>query len=89
MLGLLAGLHHPTSGRVLVGGQDLAELTDDVRHDLVSVVFQHPYLFEGTIADNILTGHPGANREELDRSCARACRRGHLPVTRWLADPGR
>ena len=54
VLALLAGLHRPTSGRVLVDGTDLAELSAD----LVSVVFQEPYLFEGTVRDNILAGNP-------------------------------
>ncbi|WP_030159670.1 ABC transporter ATP-binding protein [Glycomyces sp. NRRL B-16210] len=55
VLALLAGLHEPTSGRILVNGEDTAELTADDRRSLVSMVFQHPYLFDGTIRENLLT----------------------------------
>ncbi|WP_086821023.1 ABC transporter ATP-binding protein [Allokutzneria sp. NRRL B-24872] len=65
VLALLAGLHRPTSGRVLVDGTDLAELTADARRDLVSVVFQQPYLFEGSVRDNILAGQANPDAERF------------------------
>jgi len=44
LLGILAGLEEPTSGRVMFGGQDLAELSGDARSDLrlrkIGFVFQ-------------------------------------------------
>ncbi|GAA4208488.1 ABC transporter ATP-binding protein [Streptosporangium oxazolinicum] len=64
-LALLAGLHEPTSGRVLVDGTDIADLGPEARRALVSVVFQHPYLFDGTIRDNILAGDPGADDDRF------------------------
>ncbi len=67
ILALLAGLHHPTSGAVLVEGVELAEMDAVVRRDLVSVVFQHPYLFDGTVRENVLAGDPAAGTVELDR----------------------
>ncbi|ALJ21642.1 ABC transporter ATP-binding protein [Microbacterium sp. No. 7] len=66
VLALLAGLHAPTSGTILVDGQDAAELTADARAGLVSVVFQHPYLFDGTIRENIAVGDPSADAETLE-----------------------
>jgi ATP-binding cassette subfamily B protein IrtB len=33
--------------------------------ELVSVVFQHPYLFDGTVRENILAGDPGAGADAL------------------------
>ncbi len=49
LLNLVAGIDTPTSGRVLVAGQDLAQLSDDARSDLrlrhVGFVFQSFNLF--------------------------------------------
>ncbi|MGW4132963.1 ABC transporter ATP-binding protein [Amycolatopsis japonica] len=61
VLALLAGLHRPTSGRVLADGTDVAEF----RRDLVTFVFQQPYLFEGSVRDNVLAGDPTASDERV------------------------
>ncbi|MCF6387210.1 ABC transporter ATP-binding protein/permease [Mycobacterium sp. MBM] len=65
ILGLIAGLHEPDRGRVLFGDVDLAVLAPDARRAAVSVVFQHPYLFDGSLRDNILVGDPGADADTL------------------------
>ncbi|BCB84586.1 ABC transporter ATP-binding protein [Phytohabitans suffuscus] len=72
VLALLAGLHEPTAGRVLVDGTDTAALGQDERGDLVSVVFQQPYLFDGSIRDNVLAGDPGAAEDRLGHAVALA-----------------
>lgn len=58
ILALLAGLHEPTSGQVLIDGIDLREVDADTRARTSSVVFQHPYLFDGSIRANVTTGAP-------------------------------
>ncbi|MFT3876137.1 MAG: ABC transporter ATP-binding protein [Propioniciclava sp.] len=65
ILALLAGLHAPSEGLILVGGRDVATLDADARRRLVSVVFQQPYLFDGTIGENVLAGHPEAPAQAL------------------------
>lgn len=65
ILGLIAGLHQPTRGRVLVDGVDLAMLSPAGRRALTSMVFQHPYLFDGAVRDNVLVGDPGADDDAL------------------------
>lgn len=65
ILGLIAGLHEPDRGRVLFGDVDLATLEPEARRAAVSVVFQHPYLFDGSLRDNILVGDPGADADTL------------------------
>ncbi|MGW0024732.1 ABC transporter ATP-binding protein [Rhodococcus sp. NPDC003383] len=65
VLALLAGLHEPHTGRVLVDGIDAADLDPISRRNLVGVVFQHPYLFDGTIRENILVGNPDADDATL------------------------
>ncbi|OBI27719.1 ABC transporter ATP-binding protein [Mycolicibacter sinensis] len=68
ILALIAGLHEPTSGRVLLDGVDATELTAAARRAASSMVFQHPYLLDGTIRDNILVGDPGADPEAFGRA---------------------
>jgi len=65
ILALLAGLHRPDRGSIRVGGTDVAQLDADGRRALVSMVFQDPYLFDGTLRDNVLVGAPGADRAAL------------------------
>lgn len=68
ILALIAGLHQPTRGRVLVDGVDTATLAADARRGASSVVFQHPYLFHGTIRENVLAGRPEAAADQFDRA---------------------
>ncbi|HMR13635.1 MAG TPA: ATP-binding cassette domain-containing protein [Arachnia sp.] len=65
ILSLLAGLHEPVEGSVLIDGVDTATLTAEARRRLVSAVFQHPFLFDGGLRDNVLVGSPNAAAEEL------------------------
>lgn len=65
ILSLIAGLHQPTEGRVLIDGVDAASLDDESRRAATSVVFRQPYLFDGSIRDNILVGDPGADEDRL------------------------
>ena len=72
ILALIAGLHEPTRGRVLIDGVDAATLDADARRAASSVVFQHPYLFHGSIRDNVFAGDPGAGDERFTRAVALA-----------------
>ncbi|OAP20238.1 ABC transporter ATP-binding protein [Amycolatopsis sp. M39] len=89
VLALLAGLREPTAGQVLADGADLAELSAEDRRALVSFVFQQPYLFDGTVRENILAGDPDADEERLaeaiglsrvDELLARLPERDRTPV---------
>lgn len=68
VLALIAGLHHPNRGRVLIDGVDAVALNAEARRGASSVVFQHPYLFHGTIRENVLAGAPGADEDRLARA---------------------
>ncbi|MCW2810905.1 MAG: putative transporter permease/ATP-binding protein [Friedmanniella sp.] len=62
---LMARFYDPDAGRVALDGIDLQDLADaDLRRALV-LVNQENVMFEGTIADNIAFGRPGATREEI------------------------
>lgn len=68
VLSLIAGLQLPTSGRLLIDGVDAAELDEQSRRGLVSVIFQHPFLFDGSIRENVLVGAPGADEGAVARA---------------------
>ncbi|MGP5717443.1 ABC transporter ATP-binding protein [Brachybacterium tyrofermentans] len=65
VLSLLAGLHQPVAGSVLVDGVEASTLDGESRQRLSSVVFQHPYLFDGGLEENILVGDTDAPAERL------------------------
>ncbi|MFJ7526215.1 ABC transporter ATP-binding protein [Streptomyces griseus] len=65
---LLARFYDPTSGRVLLDGVDLRELSGaDLRRGVVMIT-QEAFLFSGTVAENIAIGCPDATREEIEQA---------------------
>jgi ATP-binding cassette, subfamily B, bacterial IrtB/YbtQ len=68
ILALIAGLHQPTRGRVLIDGVDAATFDAETRRAASSVVFQHPYLFHGTIRENVFAGDPAAADDQFTRA---------------------
>ncbi len=53
---LLSRFHDPTSGQVLVDGIDLRTVTQSSLRSQMGIVLQDPFLFNGTVADNIQFG---------------------------------
>ena len=71
VLNMLAGLHKPDTGLVMVDNADVRHIRPtDLRHNM-SIVFQNPVLFSGTIRENLLMGAPDASDEDL-LDCVRA-----------------
>jgi len=62
---LLARFHDPDSGRVLVDGHDLREVTAKSLRSQLGIVPQEAFLFSGTVADNIAFGRPGAEPQDV------------------------
>ena len=62
---LVARLHDPSDGRVLVDGHDLREVTQRSLRSQLGVVPQEGFLFSGTIRENIAFGRPGAGDAEV------------------------
>ncbi|MCC2031616.1 ABC transporter ATP-binding protein [Microbacterium allomyrinae] len=65
MLNLVLGFVRPTSGRILLDGQDMQDLDLRTVRRSVSVVPQESVLFEGTIRENIAYGLDDPSDERL------------------------
>ncbi|MFF2023030.1 thiol reductant ABC exporter subunit CydD [Streptomyces sp. NPDC058171] len=72
LLALLLGFVAPESGRVTVGGTDLARLDPDAWRTRVAWVPQRPHLFAASVADNIRLGRPDATDAEVRRAARAA-----------------
>jgi ATP-binding cassette, subfamily C, bacterial CydD len=70
---LLLRFLEPTAGTITLGGSPLSCIPADDWRRYVSWVPQNPYLFYGTVADNIRLGDPGAPMDEV----AWAARQAH------------
>lgn len=53
---LLCGLYEPTRGKVMIGGHPVRELSEELRQQLVSVVFQDFQSYELTLRENVAFG---------------------------------
>ena len=62
---LVAGIHRPWSGRVLIDGRPLDEIPRDLLRSSVSLVDQHVFLFADTVRDNLTMWIPEAPDEIL------------------------
>lgn len=54
---LIARLYDPTAGKVLLNGKDLRSYPAAERAKKIGFILQEPFLFSGTIKDNILYGN--------------------------------
>jgi ATP-binding cassette subfamily B protein len=54
---LMARLYDPTAGRVLLDGRDIRSLSPEERADRIGFILQEPFLFSGTVRDNVLYGN--------------------------------
>ncbi len=72
LAGLVARLHDPTSGRVLVDGVDVRDVRlADLAH-VVGVVSQDTYLLHASVRENLRHARPGATDVEIEEACRAA-----------------
>jgi ATP-binding cassette subfamily B protein/subfamily B ATP-binding cassette protein MsbA len=65
MVKLLSRFYDPSGGRVLVDGYNIQEVTLDSLRSQMGVVLQQPFLFAGTIMDNIRYGKLDATDDQI------------------------
>jgi len=65
MVKLLARFHDPTSGGLLIDGVDLRTVTQSSLRRQMGMVLQDPFLFNGTVKENILFGRLDAKDDDV------------------------
>ncbi|HEY0303636.1 MAG TPA: ABC transporter ATP-binding protein [Longimicrobiales bacterium] len=69
---LVARFHDPTRGRILLNGTDIREFRLATYRDLLGIVQQDVFLFDGSVRDNIAYGRPSATYDEVVDAAERA-----------------
>jgi ATP-binding cassette subfamily B protein/subfamily B ATP-binding cassette protein MsbA len=69
---LVARFHDPTKGRILLNGEDIREFRLGSYRDLLAIVQQDVFLFDGSVRDNIAYGRHDATEAEVEDAARRA-----------------
>jgi len=69
---LVARFHDPTRGRILLNGTDIREFRLRSYRELLAIVQQEVFLFDGSVRDNIAYGRHEANDTEIEDAARRA-----------------
>jgi ATP-binding cassette subfamily B protein/subfamily B ATP-binding cassette protein MsbA len=69
---LVARFHDPTAGRILMNGKDIRSFTLRSYRDLLGIVQQDVFLFDGSVRDNIAYGRHDATDAEVEDAARRA-----------------
>ena len=65
LLKLLMRFYDPTEGRILIDGVDARDIDLDSLRSRIGLVSQDPYIFNGTIRDNIALGQANATMQQV------------------------
>ncbi len=65
LVNLVPRFYDPTAGSILLDGRDIREMTLPSLRAHFGIVLQDPFLFAGTLADNIRYGDPEATDEDV------------------------
>jgi len=66
---LVVRLYDPDAGRVLIDGHDLRTVTMASLRGQLGVIPQEPFLFSGSVRDNVTFARPDATEEEVVATC--------------------
>ena len=66
LISLVPRFHDPSSGQVLIDGVDIANITKKSLRHQIAYVSQQPWLFEGSIRDNLRYARPDATDAEIE-----------------------
>jgi ATP-binding cassette subfamily B protein/subfamily B ATP-binding cassette protein MsbA len=69
---LVARFHDPTRGRILLNGADIRDLRLRSYRELLAIVQQDVFLFDGSVRDNIAYGRHDATNAEIEDAARRA-----------------
>jgi ATP-binding cassette subfamily B protein/subfamily B ATP-binding cassette protein MsbA len=69
---IVARFHDPTKGRILLNGTDIREFKLKTYRELLAIVQQDVFLFDGSVRDNIAYGRHNASDAEVEDAARRA-----------------
>ena len=69
---LVARFHDPTHGSILLNGVDIRQFRLNTYRELLAIVQQDVFLFDGSVRDNIAYGRADATDEEVEDAARRA-----------------
>ena len=72
LINLICRFYTPDSGQLEIDGEDIRQINLKDLRQQIGVVLQDPYLFSGTIAENIAYAHPDAAMEDIIRAAKAA-----------------
>lgn len=72
LVSLLLRFYDPDDGAVLADGTPIESFDLQEWRSRVSVVRQSPFVFDGTLRENVMLGKPSASPDEFERVCERA-----------------
>ncbi|MBO4887940.1 MAG: ABC transporter ATP-binding protein [Firmicutes bacterium] len=72
MTQLISRFYEPNSGRILIDGIDINDVTIESLRSVISPVLQDTFLFNGTIAENIGYAAADASMEEIEEAAKAA-----------------
>lgn len=67
LIDLLSGFVKPASGSVIINEGNFESFCEDDWQKQITYIPQHPYIFSGTVAENIAWYAPDSKREEIER----------------------
>jgi ATP-binding cassette subfamily B protein len=69
IINLVARFYDPTAGQVLVDGHDLRHVTLQSFRSQLGIVLQDPFIFAGSVRDNVAYGKLDASQAEIEAAC--------------------
>ena len=65
LINLICRFYEPQEGVILIDGHDTRHVNIQSLREQIGVVLQDPFLFNGTVAENIAYGHPESSLEQI------------------------
>jgi ATP-binding cassette subfamily B protein len=72
LVNLICRFYDTTAGAIRIDGQDVRDIAMEELRQNIGIVLQTPFLFSGTISQNIAYAKQGASREEIIRAAKAA-----------------
>lgn len=78
LINLLMRYYDLNSGEILFNNQDISKVSKESIRDQIGIVLQEPWIFDGSIAENIAYGRPEASRDEIIVAAKKAGAHGFI-----------